>query len=262
MWHAVDAASVAVVTSTSPRPVSKRHEQGRSYLASLVNYWLRRSELSHENLARIADWGCGEAGLLGASQVSHIRNRNLARGISARNLEGMAGANLAIWLWATKGEAGAKQRLGSHTSWKVESEWLDGAIWLPAPEHDTEPLTFGDFAELSVGLLTLPYLEQVALSPSEGVELSQRLSELLNALAGGGTPAEGIARVQKAYPITDPVRQRRLRDLLLGEHWTREELEEELFALAVAVNTLRCLPEGSYKPADLHAELSAHRRRT
>lgn len=226
-----------------------------------INYWLRRSELSHDEMGRIAGWGLGEAGWLSSPQISHLRNRNLAKGASARNLEGLAGANRAIWLWHAKGPAAAIQELGPHSTWKVEAEALDGAIWLPRPADDTQPLTYGDFAELNAGLLTLPYLQDVNLSPTESVDLSSKLSELLNSLAGTGTAAEQIARVLKAYPIQDADRRHRLRDLMLGEPWTREELEGEMYALAATVNNLRCLQEGEYKPADLHAELSRHRRR-
>lgn len=250
-----------VTPSSHPRPATLRHEQGRSYLASLVNYWIRRSELTQRQLGLIADWGLGEAGWLIPSQISHLRNRDIVRGASAKSLQGLAGANYALWLWHTKGQRQAWQELGPHTGWKVQGEWLDGAIWLPTADDDTKPLGLGHFAEIGAGLIKLPYLKDVALSPTESIELSGRMAALLNDLAGGGTPAEGIARVLKAYPITEPTRQRRLRDLMLGDRWTREELEEEMYALAATVNSLRCLQEGSYGPADLHAELSAHRRR-
>jgi hypothetical protein len=254
---------VPVVTSSKPaRPITARHEQGRSYLASLLNWWLRQSGLSHEQLSRLADWGGGEQGLLIPSAISHLRRSNNARGPSMRNLEGLGAANRAIWLWQTKGEAAAIKELGNHSSHKVDSKWLDGAIWLATAEDERLPLDVVDLVQLSVGLLELPYLQQTAISPSESRDLSERLSALLNELAGGGTPAEGIRRVLEAYPVTDPIRQRRLRDLLLGEPFTREELEHEMLSLAACVNRLRGLPDGTYVPADLHAELTQGRKRT
>jgi hypothetical protein len=251
------------VTSSKPaRPITARHEQGRSYLASLLNWWLRQSGLSHDQLSKLANWGGGEPGLLIPSAISHLRRSNNARGPSMRNLEGIAAANRAIWLWQSKGEAVAIKELGSYSACKVDSMWLDGATWLATAEDDRLPLDVIDFAQLSVGLLELPYLQQTAISPSESRDLSERLSALLNELAGGGTPAEGIRRVLEAYPIEDALRQRRLRDLLLGEPFTREELEQELLSLAGCVNRLRGLPDGTYGPADLHAELTQGRKRT
>lgn len=259
------AAALAAVSATpSPRskPVTLRHEQGRSHLASLVNYWLRKAGLSHEQLARIADWGCGEANCISKSQISHLRNRNVARGASPRNLDGLAGANRAIWLWQAKGPDAAIKALGPHHSWNVEREWLDRAIWLPAEDEPSQPLDFADFAAIDAGHLKLGYLGQMVLSPSESAEISAKLTDLLNTLGGSGSAMEQIARILAAYPLTDPTRRERLRDLMLGGTWSREELEQELYALAVLVATLRGVTPASYGAAELHAELSAHRRRT
>lgn len=263
MWQPV-AATTAAVPPSSPRsrPVTLRHEQGRSHLASLLNHWLRNGELSHEQLSRIADWGLGEAGWLSPSQISHLRNRNMARGANAKNIEGLTGANHAIWLWQSAGPEQAIKALGPHSTWQVDAEWLDRAIWLPEPGSTTEPLSYGDFAEVNAGRLKLSYLDGQSLSPGEATDISQRLSDLLNSLAAGGTPAEGFARILDAYPLEDQARRERLRDLLLGSIWSREELEAELYALAVTVATLRGKELSSYGPAELHAELSAHRRRT
>lgn len=252
------------VPTPSPRsrPATLRHEQGRSHLASLVNYWMRRSGLSHEQMARIADWGLGEAGWLSRSQISHLRNRNFARGANAQSLEGLAGANHAIWLWKAGGPERAIEELGPHSTWQIQPEWLDDAIWLPRDGSTTEPLDYGDFSEINAGRLRLSYIDGQLLSPTEAEDLSTHLSDLLNSLAAGGTPAEGFARILNAYPLADQDRRNRLRDLLLGAIWSREELERELYALAVTVATLRGVPVSEYGPAELHAELSGHRSRT
>lgn len=251
-----------MTASSRHKPVTLRHQQGRSHLASLLNYWLRKADLSHEQLARLADWGCGEAGCVSKSQISHLRNRNVARGASARNLDGLAGANRAIWLWQVMGPDAAIKALGPHHSWDVEREWLDRACWLPAEDEPNQPLDFADFAAIDAGHLKLGYLGQMVLSPTESVEVSARVTDLLNSLGGNGTAMEQLSRVLAAYPLSDPTRRDRLRDLMLGDTWSREELEQELYALAVLVATLRGVPPSSYGAAELHAELTAHRRRT
>ena len=246
------------------RPATLRHQRGRSYLALLLNYWMKRSELSHDRMSRIADWGLGESGWLAAPQISYLRNRQLARGANARSLEGMWAANRALWLWHTKGPQAAVTELGPFSSWGVTEDSLDGAIWLPRADDDTLPLSYGDLCEVSVGHQQLPYLQEasLSLSPSEGEQLSELLHTLLNDLAGGGRPADGIARVLAAYPIDDPARRRRIQGLMLGDLLTSDELQEELYALAATVSALRGLEPGSYGPAALHAELSSHRRRS
>lgn len=255
-------AAVSATHSPRPKPVTLRHEQGRSHLASLLNYWLRKADLSHEQLSRIADWGLGEAGCISPSQISHLRNRNVARGASARNLDGLAGANRALWLWQEKGEDRAIRLLGPYHSWRVEPEWLDRGYWLPAEDDPVQPLEFADFALIDAGHLKLDYLGGQLLSPTESMVVSIKLTDLLNSLGGSGSAMEQIQRVQAAYPLTDPTRRERLRDLMLGGQWSREELEQELYALAILVATLRGVPPASYGPAELHAELAAHRRRT
>lgn len=244
------------------RPASERHEQGRSHLASLMNYWLRQSQLSHEQLGALADWGLGESGWLIPSQISHIKGRRLTRGLPAKACDAMAAANRAIWLWHEQKPEAAIQELGPHSSWNVTEEHLEGAIWLPSEERQGRPLDFCDFARLSAGWLRLSYLGTMALSDNEAVDLSMRLSELLNTLVGGTTPAAALQRILEAYPITDDqARAEGVRDLLLGGHWSRERLEAELYAMAVTVATLRGVPLSSYGPIELHAELARNRRR-
>lgn len=41
------------------RLASERHEQGVAALAALLNYWLGRSGMSHDQLVAIAAWGLG-----------------------------------------------------------------------------------------------------------------------------------------------------------------------------------------------------------
>ena len=254
----------AVTASARLRPATLRHEQGRSYLAMLVNWWLKRSDLSQDRFSRIVDWSLGEAGWLSGPQISHIRNRQLARGVNAKSIEALTAANHALWLWHTKGPQVAIAELGPFSSWGVTEESLDGATWLPRADDETRPLSYGDLCEIVAGRLVLPYLqgESLTLSPSEGERLSVLLSGLLNDLAGAGRPADGIARVLAAYPVDEPERRRRIQGLMLGELLSSEELQEELYALAITVATLRGVEPGSYGPAALHAELSSHRRRS
>ena len=114
----------------------------------------------------------------------------------------------------------------------------------------------------------LPYLGEVNLSPSEARSLSQALADLFDRLAQervgeGQTMRQALDAVLSAYP-SSTTRDRRdhLRDVILGTAgYSKAELEKELFFLAETVRTLRGLPEGEYGPAELHAELTASRRR-
>jgi hypothetical protein len=52
-------------------------------------------------------------------------------------------------------------------------------------------------------------------------------------------------------------------DVIAGKRdYGREELEDELTALALTIGKLRGLPEGALSPEALRSELSSGRRRT
>jgi hypothetical protein len=245
------------------RLASERHEQGVTALASLLNYWLGRSGMSHEQLVALASWGLGETGMLDATVISRVRNGRQTRGASLRHLDAMAAANRAIWLWQTQGQNGAWKELGPHHGWSVRDEWLEDAIWLPHPDHETEPLSFADFASVLAGHMELPYLAQTLLSPGDAARLSDGLAHLLEDLIAdrGWGPREGIRQLLDAYPANDTARQRRLRGVIVGEvHLGREELEAELYALAEMIRVVRKLKPGGYGPAQLQQELLTGRR--
>jgi hypothetical protein len=226
-------------------------------MSMLLNYWLTHSRLSFDQLIAIANWGLGEAGMLDKSALSRLKSGFKPRSASYRQIDAMAGANYAMWLWHEKGAERAKDVLGPYGSWGVRPEWMDDAKWLPHPEDSSEPLQFADFAEIVVGLLQLPYLGPTPLTLPEAREASGRLAALLDQLcADRGWGPLGVGKLQQAYPVADHIRVHKLRRVILGEHqYSPDELESELMALAEIVRQVRRLPEGTYGPAELQAEL-------
>jgi hypothetical protein len=247
---------------------SRRHLQGRQHLSAVLNFWLARAGLSHEQLGSIADWAMSEKGWLSSPQISHLRNGSVVKP-SHKNLDALGGANEAIWLWQLRGPEVCLRRYGPHSAYRIQEAWLTNAIWLHHPEHTDEALNFADFCDLVAGYLTLPYLGDVNLSPSEAKALSQALADLFDRLAQerlgeGQSMRQALDGVLAAYPSA-ATRDRRdhLRDVILGSaDYNKAELESELYLLAETVRVLRDLPEGQYGPGELHAELSAGRRRS
>lgn len=246
---------------------SRRHVAGRQHLSAALNFWLARSGLSHEQLGAIADWAMSEKGWLSSPQISHLRNGSVGKP-SHKNLDAIGGANEAIWLWQRRGPEVCLRRYGPHSAYRIQPEWLDGACWLHHPEHTDEALNYADFCDLQAGYLTLPYLGEINLSPSEAKLLSQALADLFDRLAqerltDGQTMRQALEAVLSVYPASAGVdRRNHLRDVILGTaDYSKAELEKELFMLAETVRALRGLPEGGYGPGELHAELSASRRR-
>lgn len=242
------------------RHASERHEDGVRTLAALLNSWLGRSGLSHDQLVAICAWGLNERGVIDSAVISRVRNGKQARGASWKHLDALAAANRAVWLWQTRGQQGAWAELGPQGGWGVRPEWLDDACWLPNPEHEDQPLAFRDFAEVLAGYMDLPYLSTPALSPADARRISDALGHLLEATIAerGWGPREGVRRLLEAYPVEDQARQRRLRGVIVGDaSLNREELEAELHAIAEMIRAVRGLRPGSYGPAELRAELSS-----
>lgn len=184
------------------------------------------------------------------------------RGAGLRHLDAFSEGNRAIWTWHTAGPEAAIKQFGPHSTWKVKPEWVDAAIWLPKADDPTMPLDLGDLAMLLMDRLDLPYLGPQLLSPAKLQRMGQRVAELLDdeAAAQGWGPREAVSRFLAAYPSRDPVRQRKLRDLVTGaSELTSTELEMETAALAEMFRSIRDLE--SYTPADLQQELMSVRRR-
>lgn len=241
---------------------SRRHEKGRIHLAGVVNWWLGRSKLSHDQVAAIVLWALREPGSLGSSQLSHLRNARIFRpGLIM--FEGLAALNAAIWRWQVKGQEACLDAYGPYSAHGIDPAWLDDAVWLPHPDHPDEPLCFADFCEIFCGYLTIPEVG-VRLTAVDGPDLSRRLSALLleHWQAAGWGPTEGIPAILAAYPSDDQDRRQRLSLVVLGQaDFSSEELEEEMPELAAMVAALRQQPPEGYGPVDLQAELASARRR-
>jgi hypothetical protein len=242
---------------------SRRHLHGRQHFAATLNWWLGRSAFSHARLGAIADWALGENGWLISSQVSHLRNANV-RQPGYQSLDALCCANEAIWRWQVKGKGDCHRIYGPHSGYGIEDGWLDEAVWLGHPDEPEAPLNFGDWCELVVGYLELPYVGDVVLSPGEAKDLSQRLAALLEGIVKGQGLGirDGMARIIECYPVQERNRRERLRGVVLGLYdYSQEDLIEELWALAVTVAALRGQDPAGYGPAELHAELTSSRRR-
>ena len=206
----------------------------------------------------MADWAIGGASPLSYSILSRLTNRRMK--VSLKACLGMEALNRAIWLWHAKGREAAWKELGPHTGYRVEDEWLNESVWLPVPDQPKHPLDLGDFVDVLVGRLELPYLGSRLLLPHDINRTAQQLPALLDAtiVAAGLSPMVGMRQLLAAYPAADEDRRQRFRSVILGElQLTRDELQEELLALSEAIRVMRDLPLGSYGPAELLAELLA-----
>jgi len=238
------------------KSLQERLEHGVQSLAALLNYWLARSSLSHDQLTAILDWGMGERSMFYGGTISRIRNGYQKRGAGLQHLDAMAQGNKAIWAWQVLGEEAAITTFGPYAGWGVQPAWIRKAIWLPKADDEKAPLNVGDLALLLAGRLELPYLSGVFISPAETRRMNEGLGKLFDGIARERrwSPREALAEFLKAYPSTDRVRQQRLKALVMGEETlSLSELEGELAALAELVGQIR--GQKFYSPGDLQAEL-------
>lgn len=244
----------------APREATERHEQGLQQQAALMNYWLDRSKLSHSQFCSIAWWALGEKVFIGESDISRLRNGRFVRGAGLKLIDAMASVNGVIYLWQTEGERACWAKYGPHSTWGIEGQWIENAIWLPDDMDDSKPLSLGGFAEVATGRLWLHYLS-ARLSPADAARGGERLSALLDQLAAerGWGPREAMTQFMAAYPSTNRAVLQRLKGVILGEtKLTRAEMEQELHGLSEMIRVVRGLSVGSYGPAELGAELRGH----
>lgn len=261
--HLRIAADAAPASSREQACYGRALGKGRVHLASLLNWWMAQSSWSHNGMGAIADWATGERKWLSSPQLSHIRNANVKQ-VGFQNLLALGAVNQAVHCWKEQGERDAVRRYGPFSRHGVTEDLMHGSIWLKHPDHGA-PLVFHDFCDVFVGLLEIPYVSEVVISPHETRALTEEIAHLLDRLTaqtGLGLRA-GMAEILRHYPISDPDRVARLEAVILGRHiYTQAECEEELFALSQLVADMRGLPRGTYGPRDFYAELSSDRRRT
>lgn len=242
----------AIPTATA----QERQAQGVRNLKALLNYWLARSDWTHNAMAALADWAYGEASPLQSTVISRCRNANQPRGAGLAHLDTMSELNQALWCWHELGAAKAIQRYGLFSSWGIEQQWLDDGVWLPKAGNLNEPLDLGDLAMLLAGRLELPYIAPWQVSPGEASKACPAVAPLLDLIARerGWGPGEAIRRFAEEYPSTDKKRHKRLRELLSGQKpLASSELEQEMAALAEMVRRVRGM--AAYGPGEFLQEL-------
>jgi hypothetical protein len=238
------------------KTLAQQLEQGEHWIRETVAHWVASNRCSLREMASIAHWGLGERTSFSHSIISRIANGKLS--VSLPALICFEALNRAVWLWHTKGAEAARAGLGPLSSYGLTDDALNGSNWLPVPDQEQHPLELSDLVDIWAGRLELPYLGHRLLPPAGQQRLTEQLPRLLDAaiVDAGLSPMVGVRQLLAAYPAADDARRERFRAVILGElQLTRDELQDELLAIAEAVRVMRGLPLGSYGPAQLLAEL-------
>lgn len=256
-FHQADPPSTVKLTTR------RRHALGRAHCGEVLGWWFARSNLTHARLIAICEWVSGEPGLLGSSQITHLRNAAI-RNPNWLLIEGICNVNLGIHKWQTEGPQACFQAYGPFGKGPDGEAMLGDAIWLPRPDADV-PLQFGDWCAIFTGRLTLSYVDEVIVSSADASRLNEELAKLLEEVieAQGLGLRRGMTELLNAYPVADESRRQRLRRLIIGEAtMLPDEIQQELASIAAAIETIRELEPGSYGPQQLWRELTSNRKRT
>lgn len=128
-----------------------RREGGRLHFTKLLSYLLR--EVSHPEMAKLADWAMNEVGCLHTSQLSHIRNAKL-RMLGVKSLDSLGLINQAAY-FHREGKKEALKALKTATTTPAIEEILSRYVPVTDPEDSERPLNAGDMMLVYLGHLKL-----------------------------------------------------------------------------------------------------------
>jgi hypothetical protein len=211
-----------------------RRQHGREHLAEALNWWFTRSGISHTQASALAEWTTGDHTALQTSQLSHLRNARLATP-QLKLFEGLAALNRALACWQKRGSNWCIAGWGPVPKRLFGGAALEAGAFLWHPNHQgRQPLEFHDFCDIFAGFLQLDYVSESSWSPSKCHEISDALSDELDAwLARTGGIRAGMAMLKELYPHDNTAQLQKLQQVILGQsRYSPAELNQEHRSLA------------------------------
>ena len=117
------------------------------------------ANVSHPEMATLADWACNEAGNLHTSQISHLRNQKM-RMLGVKSLDALGRINTSVHAFQNDRKGLFRQLDTGTTTAKIE-EILERFEPVINPETG-QPLDSGDLMMVYLGYLRLPELVPAA----------------------------------------------------------------------------------------------------
>ena len=130
-----------------------RRQAGRDHFTAVLGYLLQ--DVSHPEMANLADWACNEAGNLHTSQISHLRNAKM-RMLGVKSLDALGRINTAAYLFQTDRQGAFRKCDVGTTTAKIEEILKRYRCVLHS--ETGEPLGCGGLMELYLGYITIPDL--------------------------------------------------------------------------------------------------------
>ena len=204
----------------------KRRDTGRGNFTTVLNFMLQ--DVSHPEMALLADWATNEAGCLHTSQMSHLRNQKM-RMLGVKSLDALGRINTSAHAFKTD-RSGVFRKLDTATTTPRIEEILER--FDPVIHPDTgAPLDAGGLMMVYLGYLELP-----ELVPAKAVEDADMASA---AKKIGGWVEELLE--ERGLKFRDGL-------ALIKDKWTGSDAGRDLFCQVVA-------GMADYKPEQLRVDL-------
>lgn len=135
----------------------QRREVGRSHFTAVLGFMLK--DVSHPEMALLADWATNEPGCLHTSQLSHLRNQKM-RMLGVKSLDSLGRINTSIHALKTDRKGSFRAMDTATTTARIEEivERFDPVLH---PQTGL-PLDAGDLMMVYLGYLELPELVPAA----------------------------------------------------------------------------------------------------
>lgn len=148
-------AANQVATASAPFEIGgeDRREAGRNHFTKALAYML--TDVSHPEMAALADWACNEEGNLHTSQISHLRNAKM-RMLGVKALDALGRINTAAW--AYQNDRKLLKRLNTATTTARIEETLKRYKVVLNPAAQVGISTTAEGSPMDAGDLMLLYL--------------------------------------------------------------------------------------------------------
>jgi|TARA_B100000035_G_scaffold33593_1_gene25498 hypothetical protein len=142
-----------------------RRETGRQHFTQVLTLLLK--DVSHPEMALLADWACNESGNLHTSQISHLRNAKM-RMLGVKSLDALGRINQAAHYYKADRRGAFAEICTAATTARIE-EILERFVPLMQDDEVT-PMNSGDLMMIYLGYLRYELPESDTESYEAAVE--------------------------------------------------------------------------------------------
>ena len=214
----------------------KRRDVGRAHFTSVLSFML--ANVSHPEMALLADWATNEEGCLHTSQLSHLRNQKM-RMLGVKSLDALGRINTSAHAFKSD-RTGAFRKLDTASTTTRIEEILERFDPVINPETDA-PLDAGGLMMVYLGYLELPELVPAAAVNDQAIANATKkiggwVEELLE--EKGLKFRDGLALIKGKWTGSDDGRDLFCQVVAGMADYKTEQLRADLDTIAETITAL------------------------